>query len=565
MLVGFCALSRGLGPAIAADTGPTFTKDVAPILFGHCVECHRPGEAAPFSLLTYDDARRKAKLIAEVTGKGAMPPWMPDAHPAGWIGERRLSTNQITVLRRWFESGAPEGSSADLPKTPEFADGWQLGRPDLIVEMPRAYTLAAEGKDVYRNFVVPVSLPARRYIRAVEFRPDNRRIVHHAFIKIDATGAARRNETKEKDPGFPGLMASESAMMPTGQFLSWQPGHGPCVSPDGFPWILEPGTDLVLQVHMNPTGKPEALKASVGLYFADKPPAQTLFKMQLVNLNIDIPAGASRHVVEDRFMLPVDVQIFAVLPHAHYLARDVEGTARLPDGSTQALIRIRDWDFNWQTDYKFRTPLQLPRGTELTMRWTFDNSAANPRNPNNPPKPVRYGAQSSDEMAELWVQLLCRPKDLAALESAADTHLGKQMLAAEETAVRRNPADALARFNLGLVHLNTGNNAAAAAQFRESLRLDPKQDRPHYNLAMVAKLEGRLDEARREFEAALAINPNNPRVHGNLGLLLADLQELDEAEKHFVSALRLDPGDTRAAEMIRRIREFKASSAPAKP
>ena len=563
-LVGFCALIWSLGPVIAAGAGPTFAKDVAPILFANCANCHRPGEAAPFPLLTYDDARRKAKMIVEVTGKGLMPPWMPDAHQAGWIGERRLSTNEIARLKNWFDGGMPEGAAADLPKTPQFSDGWQLGKPDLIVEMPRTYTLPAEGKDVYRNFVLPVSLAAKRNVRAVEFRPDNRRIVHHAFIKIDTTAGARSREARETEPGFPGLMASDGTAMPEGQFLSWQPGHGACVSPDGFPWVLEPGTDLVLQIHMNPTGKTEPLRLSVGLYFADKPAAAKLFKLPMMSLTLDIPANAPRHVVEDRFVLPVDVQVMGLLPHAHYLAREVEGTARLPDGSTQPLIRISQWDFNWQTDYKFRTPVQLPKGTELTMRWVFDNSTANPHNPSNPPKRVRFGAQSSDEMAELWLQLLCRPSELAALDDAEHDHMYRQMLVAEELAVKQEPTNAEAYLRLGLVQLNGGNRPAAVAAFKDSLRLNPKQDRPHYNLGALARMEGRIDEARKEFGAAIALNPDNARAHGSLGLILAEAQELDLAESHFATALRVNPADKVAAEMLRRLKELKASPAPAK-
>jgi hypothetical protein len=359
-------------------------------------------------------------------------------------------------------------------------------------------------------------------------------------------------------------MGSDSTRMPPGQILAWQPGHGAAISPEGFPWELEPGTDIVLQLHLNPTGKPEGLRASVGLYFTDRPATQKLHKLALVSMALDIPAGAARHTVEDRFTLPVDAHVLAVLPHAHYLGRAVEGTAKLPDGSTRTLIRIGDWDFNWQTDYKFSTPLQLPKGTELTMRWTFDNSAANPRNPSNPPKPVRYGAQSSDEMAELWLQLLCRPQDLAALESADGLHALWQILAGEELAVRINPANAVARYNLGRALFASANRARATAEFLEALRLDPKHELAHYNLGVIAQMESRPGEAIQEFRAALAVNPDNAEVHGSLGFVHAGLRQIDEAEAEFTIALRLNPADKGAAEMLRRLKEFKASRPPAK-
>lgn len=554
-----------LGASVAAAADITYTRDVAPILFEHCVSCHRPGEAAPFPLLTYDDARRRAKMIAEVTAKRTMPPWMPDSHPAGWIGERRLSTNEIARLKGWFDSGMAEGAASDLPKRPEFTDGWQLGKPDLIVEMPEAFVVPAEGKDVYRSFAIDVPLKTARRVRALEFRPDNRRVVHHAFVLVDSTGAAKARQAKEKEPGFPGIMVDEGPRMPTGQFLSWQPGRGPSISPPGFPWEIAPGMDLVLQLHMSPTGKPEPLKASVGLYFSDQEPTRSLLKIGFAAMSFELKPGEARTVVEDRRVLPVDCEVYGVLPHSHYLGREVEGVARLPDGSERSLVHIREWDFNWQSDYQYRNPVFLPKGTELSMRWVFDNSTNNLKNPHQPPKPVFYGKQSSDEMCELWFQVLCKnSEERSALDTAFQNHLATNVFHYRQISVHRAPNDPEAHMNLGLAYLHFGQPVDASNHFVRSLQLEPKQDRPHYNLGVIARSQGRQAEAQREFEAAIAINPDNAKAHGNLGLLLTDMQKLDAAEEHFLAALRLNPADKVAAEMIRRLKEFKASQQPAK-
>ncbi|HUL51251.1 MAG TPA: cytochrome c, partial [Candidatus Nitrosotalea sp.] len=393
----------------------TFNKDVAPIIFNHCAGCHRPGQAAPFELLSYGDVRKHAKQIMEVTGRRYMPPWLPEPECGEFADSRRLTAEQIGTIRQWVTEGAVEGAASDLPPRPRWTEGWQLGEPDLVVTMPQPYTLPAEGRDVYRNFVIPIPLPDARYVRAVEFRPGNWKVVHHAFLKLDATRDSRLRDEADPEPGFDGIHAPPNAQPPSGHFLSWQPGKVVSAGNDGLAWRLEKDTDLVLQMHLRPSGKPEQLQSSVGFYFTDRAPTNTPIKTWMNSYTIDIPAGKKDYVLEQSYTLPCDVDALGVLPHAHYLGKELQAWAMLPDGAKQWLICIKDWDFNWQGDYRYAHPVFLPKGTVIQMRYTYDNSAGNPRNPHQPPERVQYGLQSNDEMGELWLQLL--PRDAAGLEA----------------------------------------------------------------------------------------------------------------------------------------------------
>ncbi len=393
----------------------TYTRDVAPILFENCGACHRPGGAGPFSLLSYRGAKQRAKQIAQVTEDRYMPPWLPEPGFVELQGERRLSDGEIDTLRRWAEAGAPEGAPEDLPRVPEWPSGWALGEPDLIVESP-PFKLVAEGADVFRNFVLPLEVPAVRYVRAVEFRPEDPRVVHHAVMQVDRTGSTRRLDAADPGPGYGGMFLGASER-PDGHFLGWTPGHFPREAPEGLAWRLEPGMDLVLQLHMPPSGKPEIVRSQVGLYFTGEPPKREMFGLLLGTEEIDIPAGESDYVVEDRFTLPAQVSAFGVYPHAHYLGKSLHAWAEMPGGERRWLIRIDDWDFDWQDEYRYQAPIRLPAGTPVVMRYTYDNSAANPQNPHHPPRRVTYGPESADEMAFLLLQTLPdRPEDLPRLQ-----------------------------------------------------------------------------------------------------------------------------------------------------
>ena len=279
-------------------------------------------------------------------------------------------------------------------------------RPTPIQE--QTIPLAAEGKDIYRNFLVPIPTTERRNVKALEFHPGNSKVVHHAFIEVDATRQSRHLADQVSPPGFDGMQLPESVQMPGGQMLGWQPGKPPYVSPDGLAWVLEPNSDLVLQLHLHPSGKPEPVRSTVGFYFTETAPTNTAFRINLQRSTIDIPPGAKDYSIENRYVLPVDVSLLRILPHTHYLGKELQGYAILPDGTKQWLIRIKNWDFNWQGDYRYAEPVFLPKGTTLVMHFTYDNSADNIHNPSQPPKRVRYGLQTTDEMGELWFQALPR-------------------------------------------------------------------------------------------------------------------------------------------------------------
>jgi len=395
-----------------AGTPPetTFSEHVAPIVFKHCVSCHRPGEAAPFPLQSYEDVARRGRLIAAVTKARFMPPWKAERGSYPFRDERRLTPDEIATIERWVETGMPRGDSARLPALPSFPAGWQLGPPDLVLEMPDAYRVPADGPDVYRSVVIPVGLSEDKWIRAIELRPSARSVVHHVLFFADASGDARRADAADPAPGFAGMRRTLVRSTPLG---GWAVGQQPHLYPEGVAVRLPAKSDLVLQFHFHPTGRPEVERSVVGLYFASRPPERPLVAIQLPVLfgyfaGIDIPAGARNYSVEDSFVLPVDSEAVAVGAHAHYLGRQMTMTAVLPDGTKKTLLSIPDWDFAWQDRYVFDGLVPLPKGTRLSARVSWDNSADNPRNPSNPPVRVRWGEQSFDEMGSVTLHVIPR-------------------------------------------------------------------------------------------------------------------------------------------------------------
>ncbi len=391
----------------AASPPATFTKDVAPIVYQNCVICHRQGEVAPFSLMSYDDVKKHAEDIATATGSHYMPPWKADPGTIHFVGERRLTDAQIKTLDAWVKGGMPEGNAKDLPPQPTFPSGWKLGEPDLVVKLPKAFTIKADGnggRDVYRGFVVPLNLPEDRYVSAVEFRPSNPKVVHHALFFLDSSGAARAKEQANTDGqiGYPTF--GGPGFLPTGGLGGWAPGAMPLPLPDGWARMLRKGSDLVIQIHFHPDGKEESEQSSLGIYFAKEKPSHIVAGASVRNRQIDIPAGDSNYVVTAKLDVPIDVDLIGITPHAHLICKDMEGTATLPDGKQISLIRIRDWDFNWQGQYRLAEPLRLPAGTVIHMKYIYDNSENNIRNPNSPPARVQFGEQTTNEMAFLFLE-----------------------------------------------------------------------------------------------------------------------------------------------------------------
>ncbi|HEX7796662.1 MAG TPA: tetratricopeptide repeat protein [Vicinamibacterales bacterium] len=563
ILWSLLALLTQVSPASGQTTpSVTFTKDVAPIVFQHCASCHHPGGAGPFSVLTYGSARAHARQIADVTKRGYMPPWKPAQGSGPFVGENRLTAKEIDVLQRWADGGAAEGSSP-LPAAPVISTGWQLGMPDLVVNVPK-YEIDAAGTDVFRIFVVALPTNVTRFVRGLEFRPGNTNVVHHANIRVDRTPTSRLLDEEDPAPGYDGLLA-HTAQYPDGQFLAWTPGQAAPLLPKGLAWRLEPGTDLVVELHLQPTGKHEVVEASIGLFFTNDPPERTPGMLRLGRQNIDIPAGDRQYTINDSFVLPVDVDVLALQPHAHYRARHVRGTATLPDGTSKLLIEIPDWDFRWQQVYRFVSPVRLPKGTTIAMQYEYDNSAENPRNVTQPPQRVVWGQRSADEMGDLWFQVLtANDHDLDVLMAAFRPKVIAEDIIGYEGRIRAEPGVAALHDDVALLYLDQGRVANAVDHFRRALALKPASAAAHYNLATALSMAGNLDEAAGSYAKALELRPDYALAHNNLGAILLQRGQMDDALPHLREAVRLDPHNADALDNLGRLDWFRGDFATAR-
>lgn len=541
-------------PSLASPSGNTvtFTRDIAPILFQHCVVCHRPAGPAPLPLLTYRDAKDRAALIAAVTRTRRMPPWLPEPGRGRFAGERRLSDREVALIERWVAEGTPEGNPDHLPPLPNWEGGWYLGEPDLVVEMPEPYTVAPRSPEVFRNFVIPVPVSGTRYVRAAELHPGSPRVVHHAMLLADRTPVSRQLDANDSAPGYDGMHGG-NAHIPEGVLLGWTPGQVPSEEPAGLGWHLDQRTDLVVQLHLRPGAQREIVQARVGLYFSEGPPTRVATTLRLGSETIDIPAGERRYVVEDTYRLPVDVQVLSVYPHAHYLAREMQAFAELADGRVEWLLHIRDWDFNWQDLYRYAEPVFLPKGSVIVMRYTYDNSAANPHNPNDPPRSVVYGPRSADEMGDLWVQVTPGGQaELALLkEDFAIKDLGRRIAGLKQMA-RLDPGHSYAQVELGNLFLRAGYMEAAAAAYRGHLASHPHDGNAHYNLGVALESLGPREEAIAHYEAAIRAIPNHAEAHFKLAAAHASRGEFHHAVAAAERALAL-ASQAGAADLTREI------------
>lgn len=469
-----------------------------------------------------------------------MPPWLPEPGEFPILGERRLRQDQIDAIQQWVKGGIVEGNAADLPKPPVFPDGWQLGRPDEVVTTARPFVLNPRSEDVYRNLVLRTSLKTGAFVRAVEFKTGGAPI-HHAVIRVDKTGASRRRDGKDGQPGFEG-MAWGTVQDPDGHFVGWAPGRGPIVAPEGMPWRLDRGTDLVVEVHVIPSNKPVTIQPTIGLYLTETPPVQTPLTVKMSSKLIDIPARAQNHVVTDTFELPVPVDLMSVYPHAHYLGKEMLVTATLPGGAVKPLLHIRQWSFHWQQDYRYVTPIPLPAGTRLTMRYTYDNSEANTANPHHPPVRVRFGPQSTDEMAELGLQVM--PKslaDAARLVRAFNDRTALANVALSELRVRESPDNAEYRAVLGSSYVEVGRFAEAVPHLEAALRLDDRSAAAHTDLGTALLAQGRAADALVHFRRAVTLAPDDATMFFNLGNALGKASRAAEAAAAYERALALNP------------------------
>lgn len=527
--------------------------------------------------MSYEDAHRHASQIVSATKRRYMPPWPPEHGYGDFADDRSLTQKQIQLIADWVTQGEKRGEPADLPRVPPFTSEWQMGPPDLVLHMQQPFRMPAGGSDVFRNFVIPTDLKQVRYVRGLELRLNNTRVVHHANVVLDRTQSMRRRDGEDGKPGFPGMdvitEAAANHFDPDSHFLFWKPGTVLRPEPDDMSWRLDPGTDLILNLHLQPTGKEESVQAEVGLYFASHPPTRFPMLIQLEDDGaIRIPPGDRSFSISDHLTLPVDVKVLAIYPHAHYLGKLVEAWAVLPNGERRWLIRIPDWDINWQAVYNYRAPISLPKGTKLMMRITYDNSAANPRNPNHPPHLVTTGNRSQDEMGHVWLQVLPQ-------KSAGEDE--DPRLPLEEAIMRRRlekyPADFLAHYDLGALmemrgrldeaagsyraalavepNSATARNSlagvlmlqdhlpAAIQELREALRLDPGYLNAHYNLARALAASGDMTGAAAEYSAFLAHKPDDAAAQAGLGTALFHQRQFTAALEHFREAARLDPGN----------------------
>jgi len=580
---GYRTELRSSQPANPAEK-ITYNRDIAPIVYQYCSSCHRPGEAGPFPLLTYQDVKQHGHQIEAVTRTRFMPPWLPEPQELKFADERRLSEEQIATIRKWVDQGMLEGKPSDLPPKPKFVEGWQLGQPDLILKAEKPYILPAKGTDQYWNFILPVPIHQTRWVRAVEIRPGDKHLVHHANILVDRYESARIME-KDKGSGFGGMEVriTSEVFDPDSHFLFWKPGTVVTNEPDGMALRLDKGTDLVLNAHLQPSGRAEPIQPSVGVYFTDKP--ATLYPMLLQMQNdaaLDIPPGDSNFVVTDEFTLPIDVDLLGIYPHAHYLGKDLLATAVLPDGTTKTLIHIKQWDLNWQAVYRYAEPVSLPQSTVLKMRYVYDNSEDNTANPNHPPARVQDGNRSTDEMAHLWLQVLPKGDPLhqrdprMVLEEAWARHelekapgsfesrynLGEMLEArgALDEAVEQfqaalaiRPTDAIANNALGGALLAKGDVSGAITRFNAALASEPDYFDAHYNLGNVFAAQGDFKAAAEQFGEAAKINPNDANAQANLGSALAALGQLNEAKSHYEAALRIDPSNQLARDNLQEL------------
>jgi len=562
---------------VPADT-VTWSRDIAPLVYNHCTTCHHPGGAGPFSLLTYPDARRWAPQMVTVTQSRFMPPWLPEPGYGDFADVRRLSDHEQALIQRWAKAGMPQGDLKDAPAPPHYDSTWLLGKPDLILKVDRPFTLNGGGTDVFRNFILPYPLKQTHYIRAMEIRPGAPQVVHHANVVIDRTGSLRRQRPDDWQSGIAGMeliLDAGNRFDPDSHFLFWKPDTPALIEPEGMPWRLDPGNDLILNMHLKPSGKPETLDAQVGLYFTPDPPAKQPMLLALERDDaLDIPAGDANFVVEDSLTLPVDVEVLGVYPHAHYLGRDMQGWATLPDGQKKWLVWIRSWDIDRQAVYRLKEPLMLPKGTVLHMHYTYDNSSANVHNPHSPPVRVRAGNRSEDEMAHLWLQVLPVNVQL----NAPDPRL-----LLEETWMRnrlqKTPTDQVSLYNLAAALAGEGKFTEAAAAFEQELRLSPNDTRTltalgaaldgagqwqqaeerdraaissasvdgpkpcdaRFNLANLELRHEELKSAEADFRGQLDACPEDAEVHAGLGATLSGEGQADPAQVEFRRSLEIDP------------------------
>jgi hypothetical protein len=389
-----------------------FQRDIAPIIYKKCAGCHNTGGPAPFHLTTFNEVKKQTRRVGQAISRGLMPPWLPDRCSQKFVADPTLTTQEKGMIEQWLEEGSREGNRADAPPPPRPAPEWPNGSPDAILQPSEAWTVPAEGADVYRCFVIPTNFGEDRYVRVADIAPGNPRAVHHVVLYVDNSGAARKLDAAEPGPGF--SVFGALGFNPIGQMGVWAPGLRARPLPDGVGYFLPKGADVILQIHYQPTGKEERDQSRVALYFCDKPVGQKLRYMPIAvpPRRLRVPPGENKAVFWAEQRMPGDITVVQMVPHMHLIGREIAAAAILPDSATIPLIRISNWDFRWQNSYSLETPLHLPKGTRVRLEALFDNSSSNARNPNQPPKFVRFGKRTTDEMCILYLFYTVDSEDL---------------------------------------------------------------------------------------------------------------------------------------------------------
>lgn len=394
IIEGMRGIFLALGVAASAWGAPTFHKDVLPVLQKNCQGCHRPGEAAPMSFLTYQQTRPWAKAIKEAVASKKMPPWFADPHTGKWANDRRLAQAEIDTLTAWADSGAKEGNPKHAPKPVAWVEGWSIGKPDLVVEMPAEFEVAAAGTVDYQYIVLPMGLTEDKWVNMAEARPGNRGVVHHIIAYVRAPGSKWMADAK---PGVP-FVPKKGQGMGQGEFLAgYAPGSPALQLRPGYAKQVKAGSDIVLQMHYTANGKPGKDRSAIGVRFTNEPVTHRVVTGAVATTKFAIPPGASDHEVKASLTLQADSEFINLLPHMHLRGKSFEYRVTYPTGETEVALRVPRYDFNWQLWYEYDKPKLMPKGTRIDITGVFDNSANNKFNP-DPTKEVKWGEQSWEEM-----------------------------------------------------------------------------------------------------------------------------------------------------------------------
>jgi Copper type II ascorbate-dependent monooxygenase, C-terminal domain len=394
-LMSAAALGAALLTWSARGATPTFSKDVAPILYKNCVGCHRPSEIAPMSLLTYEETRPWAKSIREYVSRGQMPPWHAEQPRGTFLNDRRLTDSEKNTLLAWAEAGAPEGNPKDLPPAPKFTEGWQIGQPDVVLPMSKPFDVPASGTIAYQYFQLPTNFTEDKWVQAIELRPGTRSVVHHILAFVREPGKPARPDAFM--PMVPKMPATQNQAGPGNLVAATAPGTNAMIFEPGSALKIPAGSTILFQVHYTANGKAAADQSSVGLIFAKEHPQREIHTSAFLNPLLKIPAGAASQPIDSAIEFTADTHITALIPHTHLRGKSWEYRLIYPDGQSQVVLSVPKYDFNWQTWYVFATPLVAPKGSRLEATAHYDNSVNNKSNP-DPKAEVRWGDQTWEEM-----------------------------------------------------------------------------------------------------------------------------------------------------------------------